>query len=67
MFSFKKKAIIKKELAEKEQEIQAVRHDTLKKIGKATSTNERLKKLLEANGITLNILVATGGDRRGKH
>lgn len=48
---------------ESEMEVESIKretHDTIKKADKAA---KNLKSLLDANGITLNISIATGGHR----
>lgn len=44
-----------------EQQIQSVNQSTIKKIKAMGRNADRLNKLLEANGITLEIKKATGG------
>lgn len=74
MFGLRKKrrkeqAIVVREeqekiIARKEREIQATHSTSINKIVKSKDTNKKLLELLEANGITLNIFVASGGARR---
>lgn len=62
MLFFGKKAVREaNEMAEKVEEIKLA---NTKKLDKAEASSDRLHKLLEANGITLRIYIATGGDRR---
>lgn len=53
-------------IAKQEQEIQAIRKDTLKRVDKATRSIDKLNDLLDDPnlGITGKIFLATGGGRR---
>lgn len=55
----------KKEKAK--QERREIVADTHAKLDRGIDSTDRLKKLLEANGIGLHIFVATGGDRRRRN
>lgn len=48
-----------------EDEVQAARQDTFDKIEQSRQANERLKKLLESDSISLAIYVMRGGGRHG--
>jgi hypothetical protein len=48
-------------------EIEAIKRETHKKIQTAAQATESLNSLLRANGITLNISIATGGHHRANH
>ena len=52
----------------REEEIQSIRQETLDAAKKATKSTDKLIKLLEKEdlGVTGNIFLATGGDRRGQ-
>lgn len=44
-------------------EVERLKAQNNEKISKVTSSSDRLHKLLKANGITLRIYIATGGDK----
>lgn len=46
--------------------VEAIKQDTHDKIQQAEDAAKGLNTLLRANGITLNISIATGGHTRGK-
>ncbi len=62
MIFFGKRAM--KEAEALDETIEKLKAQNTKKIVKSTASSDRLHKLLEANGITLRIYIATGGDRR---
>jgi len=64
MFFSKKEAQDK--LVETEKVANRLHRDNLKQIDDATKTNKRLLRLLEADGITLKIFIALGGDKNVK-
>lgn len=52
-------------LAQKEAEIQAIRHETLEKLDTATQNTKQLNQALKTGGgVTELIFLATGGGRR---
>lgn len=50
---------------EKAKEAVKIKRSTTRKIQKAEDSVSNLHSLLKANGITLRIHIATGGDHRG--
>lgn len=48
------------------EKVEAITHETHQKIQQANNAAKNLNSLLKANGITLNISIATGGHDRGK-
>lgn len=47
-------------------EVEAIKKETHQKIQEAGTATKNLNSLLSANGITLNISIATGGHNRGR-
>lgn len=64
---FKRRKHLQREISRKTRVIEGINSDTRQKIDDATKTTEKLKQLLEKNGITLQIFIATGGDKRNGH
>ena len=62
MLFFGKRAMREAETIDKK--VEQIKNANTKKLAKAEASTDRLQKLLEANGITLRIYIATGGDRR---
>ncbi len=62
MIIFGKRAVRKAETLAKEAE--KLNKADLRKIDDARLSAKRLKALLEANGISLRVYIATGGDKR---
>lgn len=62
MLFFGKRAVKKAEDIGKE--VEHIKRANTKKMDQASQSTNRLKKLLEADGITLRVYIATGGDRR---
>lgn len=45
------------------KEVERIKAENSRRIDKVTDSSDKLHKLLKANGITLQIYIATGGDR----
>ncbi len=62
MNPFKKRKIVD----DKHEQAEVIKAEILHSVDKVSEETERLNKLMAANGYTLMILIATGGDRRRK-
>lgn len=64
-FRRKKAVILEHEAQEKRStvEISYAKRITTRKLNEINEANTRLKRLIDADGITLNIHIATGGGR----
>lgn len=62
MILFGKRAV--REAEQVEKEVKKLKAQNVEKISKATDSSARLHALLKADGITLKIYIATGGDKR---
>lgn len=49
-----------------ELEVESIKKETHASIQQANKATKNLKSLLDANGITLNISIATGGHNHGR-
>lgn len=58
----KREAVMQKKIEKREEEIQAIHQDTLKKLDQSTKSLRDLNKLLDDP--TYKIFLATGGDKR---
>lgn len=62
-FFFRKKKH-EEHTAKAEEQIQAIKKDTTRKIDAATRSSRRLRDLLEADGFEFKIYAGLGGDQR---
>lgn len=51
------------EAEELEKEVDRIKAQNTRKIKSATAKTDNLHRLLKANGITLQVFIATGGDK----